>query len=77
MFVAPDVRPVTLPVALTVATAPFWLVHVPPEVPLEDNEVTLPAQTVPTPDIVPAFGVGLTVTTCDAVGLPQPVDVAV
>ena len=60
MVTVPAPTPVTAPVELlTVATAVFALLHVPPATEL-NNEVTEPTQTVAVP--VMLAGAGLTVT---------------
>ena len=62
--------PVTIPVAPTLATAVLLLVHAPP-VDVVLNVIVAPAQTVVSPEIIPANGSGLTVTTCVAAAVPQ------
>ena len=69
MVVVPAVMPVTLPAASTVPTAGVALTHVPPGVnPVSD--MVLPVHTIVGPDIGPADGVELTVTTVEVL---QPV----
>ena len=63
MIVAVPVEtPVIIPEAFTVATAVLLEVHAPPEFPFDVNEVVALTQTLAVPEIVPAFGVGVTVT---------------
>ena len=66
----PAVAPVTIPVAVTAATAALLLLHVPPAV-ASDNVVVAPVHTVVVPVIVPAVGVAVTVTVAVAVAVPQ------
>ena len=67
----PAATPVTMPVLPTVALAGTALLQVPPGT-ASESDVVDPAHTVLTPDIVPATGAALTVTTVVAVALPQP-----
>ena len=62
--------PVTTPVGDTVATAEDKLLHVPP-VPVVDNVIDEPEQTLSRPEIVPGFGNAFTVTACVAETVPQ------
>ena len=70
MVEVPADTPPTVPL-LTVATPVLVLLHTP----LGEasvNAVVEPAHTVAVPVIVPATGNGLTVTTCVAAIVPQP-----
>ena len=71
MVVFPEAIPVTLPEASTVPTEVVTLLHAPPAAP-SVRVVLAPTQTTGVPVIVPAFGSGLTVTTCVAAAVPQP-----
>ena len=62
--------PVTVPVALTVATPAVLLLHTPPAA-ASANVVAVPVHTVVVPVIVPAVGVADTVTVVVAVAVPQ------
>ena len=70
MVVVPEVRPLTTPEVLTVATVVLVLLHIPPVV-TSVNVVDNPAITVAVPLIVPAAGDELTVTTRMAAAVPQ------
>ena len=72
MFAEPVVTPVTTP-PLTVATAELLLLHVPP-LAASDNVTAAATHVCVVPDIVPAFGTGLTATDDEvaAVVLVQP-----
>ena len=60
MLVTPAVLPKTLPLASTVATVLLSLLHDPLPA-ASNNEIDEPVQTDATPDMLPAFGKGLTV----------------
>ena len=62
--------PLTIPVALTLATAALLVVHAPP-LTASVNVVVVPVQTVLAPAIVPADGAVLTFTVVVALTLPQ------
>ena len=62
--------PVTLPKASTVATPAVTELQVPP-VAASVKDVTEPAHTIDVPEMVPAIGIGLTVTTVVATDVPQ------
>jgi len=67
----PNATPVNEPLALPIVTIDVLvLVHTPPEAP-SVNVVVPPVTTEVLPDIVPALGNGLTVTTAVAAELPQ------
>ena len=66
----PAATPVTVPPALTVATAVLALVQVPPAA-VSVSVVLAPAHTVVVPPMVPAAAAGLTVTFCVATAVPQ------
>ena len=68
----PRDRPCTTPLADTEPTAGFVLVHVPPELPVEDRAVVAATQTLAVPVIDPAETTGLTVITAVAAVVPQP-----
>ena len=70
MVTDPAETPVTIPPAVTVATAVELLVHTPPEVP-SISVVVEPAQTDVAPVIVPPEAVRLTVTDFVVVAEPQ------
>ena len=70
MVDVPADTPPTVP-PLTVATPVLVLLHMPPVAP-SLNAVVEPAHTVAVPVMVPATGNGLTVTTCVAATVPQP-----
>jgi hypothetical protein len=70
MVSIPADTPVTNPPLVTVAV-PLLALHTPP-VAASVSVADVPIVTVDTPDIVPAFGIGLTVTACVAVAVPQP-----
>ena len=75
MVEVPSATPVTTPVvAFTVATAGLLLLQVPPPVPLLVNVVDRPVHTDAAPLTEPAFATALTVTSCVAVEVPQPLD---
>ena len=69
MVVVPEVRPLTTPEELIVATVVLVLLHTPPVV-ASVNVVEEPEHTVAVPLIVPAEE-GLTVTTMVAATIPQ------
>jgi hypothetical protein len=71
MIAVPAELPVTNPVLVTEATEGPPLVQEPPPTVLDKDVVPL-TQIVAVPDIVPAFGSGLTVTFCVATTAPQP-----
>lgn len=68
----PAAIPATTPLVVTVPFAGFVLLHVPPPVPLADNDVVAPTQTTGVPLMVPGVANGLTVTICVAATAPQP-----
>jgi hypothetical protein len=70
MTTVPALVPVTTPVLPTLAIAVLLLVHVPPAEVLF-SVIVEPAHTVVSPEIIPANGSGLTVTTCKAVAEAQ------
>ena len=70
MVVLPADTPVTLPEPSTVPTDKVTLLQIPPVV-ASVKIVFEPAQTIGVPAMVPALGVGLTVTTCVAAAVPQ------
>ena len=70
MVEVPAATPVTTPVPLTVAIPGLTLLHIPAPAPSVRLVVEV-GQTVNTPDIIPAFGVALTVTTAVAAATPQ------
>ena len=75
MVEVPSATAVTTPVvALTVATAVLLLLQVPPPVPLLVNVVDRPVHTDDAPVTEPAFAMALTVSSCVAVEVPQPLD---
>jgi len=75
MVEVPSATAVTTPVvALTVATAGLLLLQLPPPVPLLVNVVDRPVHTDDAPVTEPAFAMALTVTSCVAVEVPQPLD---
>ena len=64
MVVLPAPTPRTVPLPSTIAAAVLLLLHVPPVDPLLVSASVEPTHTEDdAPEIVPAFGVGLTVTT--------------
>lgn len=72
MVVLPVATPVTTPVLLlTVALAGVLLVHVPPDV-ASVRESAVPTHTAEPPEMIPAFGNGLTVKPVVAEAVPQP-----
>ena len=71
MVVVPDVRPITIPEAFTVATTVLVLLHTPPLV-ASVKVVDELAHTLTVPMIVPADGKGLTVTTWVAAAVTLP-----
>ena len=71
MVVVPEVRPLTTPEALTVATIVLVLLHTPPGV-ASVNVVEELAHADAVPLIVPATGKGLTVTTLVAATVTLP-----
>jgi hypothetical protein len=66
----PAATPVTTPPVVMVALAVFELLHVPPATP-SVSAVVEPSHTVVAPEIVPAFGTGLTVHILIAEAVPQ------
>ncbi len=70
MVVVPAATPVTTPDASTVATDVLLLVHAPP-LTASERVIVAATQTLDEPEIVPAFGNGLTVTTWVAYAVPQ------
>ena len=75
MVEVPAAAPVTTPVvAFTVAAAVLLLLHAPPPLPLLVNVVDEPAHTADAPVIAPALARALTVISCVAVEVPQPLD---
>ena len=70
MMLVPAEIPVTIPVGDTVPTAVFELLHTPPLAEAVSN-VDAPEQTLDTPVIMPATGIGFTVITTDAIAPPQ------
>ena len=71
MVAVPGAAPHTLPEPVTVATDVLTLLHTPPVAP-SVNKADDPAHTVAVPLMLPAKGNGLTVTTCVAATVPQP-----
>ena len=72
MVVVPAVRPVTTPVALTVAIPGRALLHTPPVVPVGSLHVVVVAgQRDKVPVMAPATGLGSTVTSAVAATVPQ------
>ena len=72
MVAVPAAIPVTVPVLLTVATAMLLLLQVPPAAAIASlNVVVVPAHRVVAPDMLPAFGSVLTVTTVVVTAVPQ------
>ena len=71
IFVVPELTAVTTPVAFTVATDVFELLHVPPPVPLLLYCAVAPAQSGEVPVTVPAVTFGFTVRTADEVAVLQ------
>lgn len=72
MVAEPAATPVTSPVtAFTVAAAVLLLLQLPPPVPLLANIAVAPAHNAEAPLTVPALGRLPTVTTADAVTVPQ------
>ena len=65
MVALPAIKPVTMPVPLTVAMPGAELTQAPPAA-VSDNVMAAPTQTLSAPVIVPAIGSGLTVTRCVA-----------
>jgi hypothetical protein len=72
MVALPPVTPVTVPVAFTEAIEAAVLLHTPP-VAASVSVVVAPEQTVDEPVIVPAAGIGLTVTAWVALAVPHAV----
>ena len=70
MVVLPADTPVTLPEPSTAPTDKVTLLHTPP-VAASVKAVFEPAHTIGVPVMVPAFGIGLTVTTWVAAAVPQ------
>ena len=70
IVVVPALTPVTTPLASTVAFDVETEVHVPPPA-ASAKLVVEPAQTMAVPVIVPAIGIGLTVTICVPATVPQ------
>jgi hypothetical protein len=66
--------PETTPVLPTVATEVETLLHTPPVAPLV-SEVVPPTESDNSPDIEPASGNGLIVTTIEAVAAPQLLEI--
>jgi hypothetical protein len=66
----PVVKGVTTPVALTVATVVLLLLHIPVSCALPSVLFT-PVHMLLAPVIVPAFGVGVTVTLVVVIAVPQ------
>ena len=70
MFELPTAAPVTVPVALTVATDVLLLLHVPPVIASTKVEVEA-TQIVEVPEIEPATGGAFTVIAFVVVAVPQ------
>ena len=66
----PSATPVTKPVVFTEAIEALLVLHTPPET-ASVKDVVVPGHTVVVPDIVPAFGSGLTAIADVAVAVPQ------
>ena len=67
----PTERPRTTPPVETEPTAGFVLLHVPPELPVDDRAVVAPTQTLAVPVTDPAEAIALTVITEVAAAVPQ------
>ena len=60
--------------AFTDATAGLLLLQVPPVLPVLLSTVDRPVHIDPAPFMVPGLATGLTVTRCEAVAVPQPLE---